>query len=292
MITRRSSFLLVAAVLSAAVACSPEDEGTSAAPSPSVSATAGACAKASLKLVSSGTLTVGTDKPAFEPWFKADNPANGQGFESAVAYAVAAQLGFGKSEVTWTTVPFNSSFAPGRKKFDFDINQVSITDARKKAVDFSSGYFTVNQAVVALNSSPVAGAKSTADLKDAKIGAQVGTTSLQTIQSTIRPSKQPGVYNDNNDTVTALKNGTVDAAVFDLPTAFYLTSAEIDDSKIIGQFPSTGGGQAEEFGLLFEKGNPLVSCVNQAIATLKSNGELAKIQKQWLSDEANAPVLQ
>lgn len=294
MIPRRSSFLLVAAVLSAAVACAPEDSDGSAPPaaaSPSASASGGACAKADLELVSPGTLTVGTDKPAYEPWFKADNPANGQGFESAVAYAVAEKLGFGKSEVTWTTVPFNASFAPGRKTFDFDVNQISITPQRRKAVDFSSGYFTVNQAVVALNNSPVAGAKSVADLEDAKLAAQVGTTSLQTIQTAVRPSKQPAVYNDNNDVVTALKNGTVDAAVFDLPTAFYLTSAEIDDAKIVGQFPSAGGGQAEQFGLLFEKGNPLVSCVDRALATLRSSGELAKIQQQWLSDEANAPVL-
>jgi len=287
---RRPGLLLAAALLAAAVGCSPEDASPPAASSPSASASAGACTKANLKLVAPGTLTVGTDKPAYEPWFKADNPANGQGFESAVAYAVAEKLGFGKSEVTWTTVPFNASFAPGRKKFDFDINQISITPERRKAVDFSAGYFTVNQAVVALNSSPVAGAKSIADLKDAKLAAQVGTTSLQTIQSTIRPSKQPGVYNDNNDVVTAVKNGTVDAAVFDLPTAFYLTSAEIDDSKIVGQFPSAAEG-GEQFGMLFEKGNPLVSCVNQALATLRTSGELAKIQKQWLSDEANAPVL-
>jgi polar amino acid transport system substrate-binding protein len=287
---RRPGFLLAAALLAAAVGCSPEDASPPAASSPSASASAGACTKANLKLVTAGTLTVGTDKPAYEPWFKGDNPANGQGFESAVAYAVADELGFGKTEVTWTTVPFNASFAPGRKKFDFDINQISITPERRKAVDFSAGYFTVNQAVVALNSSPVANAKSVSDLKDAKLAAQVGTTSLQTIQSTIKPSKQPAVYNDNNDAVTALKNGTVDAGVFDLPTAFYLTSAELDDAKIVGQFPTSAEG-GEQFGLLFEKGNPLVSCVNQAIATLKSNGELAKIQKQWLSDEANAPEL-
>ena len=291
-VPHRPSFRVAAAaaLLVAVAACSPEDAAPPAAASASASASNAACAKANLRLVTKGTLTVGTDKPAYEPWFKADNPANGQGFESAVAYAVADKLGFSRSEVTWTTVPFNASFAPGRKKFDFDINQISITEARRKAVDFSSGYFTVSQAVVALTSSKVADAKSVADLKDAKIGAQVGTTSLEAIRSTVQPSQQPAVYNDNNDVVTALKNGTIDAAVFDLPTAFYLTAAEIEGSKIVGQFP-TPGGQAEQFGLLFEKGSPLVPCVDQALAALRSGGELAKIQQQWLSDEANARVL-
>lgn len=271
-------------VLTAVAACSPEDTA-----SPGVSPSAAACGKADLKTVTGGTLTVGTDKPAYEPWFSDNDPTNGKGYESAVAYAVADQLGFARSEVKWITVPFNSSFAPGRKTFDFDINQVSITDARKKAVDFSSGYFDVSQAVVALNSSKVANAKSIADLKGAKLGAQVGTTSLTAIQQTVRPSQQPAVYNDNNDTVTALKNGTIDAGVFDLPTAFYLTAAEIDGSKIVGQFPSPGA--QEQFGLLFEKGSSLVSCVNGALATLTSSGELAKLQEQWLGGGAGAPEL-
>jgi polar amino acid transport system substrate-binding protein len=285
----RRPFLLVAAVsaLVAVAACSPQDEPSAAAPS--ASATGAACAKADLKLVSSGKLTVGTDSPAFEPWFSDNKPANGKGFESAVAYAVAGKLGFSQSEVSWTTVPFNSSFAPGRKKFDFDINQISITAARQKAVDFSAGYFTVSQAVIALNNSKVAGATTLAQLQDAKLGAQIGTTSLQAIQAAIKPSKQPAIYNDNNDVKSALQNGTIDAAVFDLPTAFFLTAAEIKDSKIVGQFPSAG--TPEQFGMLFEKGNPLVSCVNTALEALRADGTLAKIQDQWLATDAGAPVL-
>jgi polar amino acid transport system substrate-binding protein len=284
----RRPLSLVAAVsaLVAIAACSPQDEPSAA---PSGSASSAACAKADLNLVSSGKLTVGTDSPAFEPWFSDNKPANGKGFESAVAYAVAEKLGFAQSEVSWTTVPFNSSFAPGRKKFDFDINQISITPARQKAVDFSSGYYTVNQAVIALTSSKVANATTLADLKDAKLAAQIGTTSLQAIQAAIQPSKQPAIYNDNNDVKSALQNGTVDAAVFDLPTAFFLTAAEIKDSKIVGQFPSAG--TPEQFGLLFEKGNPLVSCVNTALAALRTDGTLAKIQNQWLAADAGAPVL-
>lgn len=285
----RRPFLLVAAVsaLVAVAACSPQDEPSAAAPTGS--GTAAACAKADLKLVSSGKLTVGTDSPAFEPWFSDNKPANGKGFESAVAYAVAGKLGFAQSDVSWTTVPFNSSFAPGRKKFDFDINQISITAARQKVVDFSAGYFTVSQAVIALNSSKVAGATTLAQLKEAKLGAQIGTTSLQAIQAAIGPSRQPAIYNDNNDVKSALQNGTIDAAVFDLPTAFFLTAAEIKDSKIVGQFPSAG--TPEQFGLLFEKGNPLVSCVNTALEALRTDGTLAKIQDQWLAADAGAPVL-
>jgi polar amino acid transport system substrate-binding protein len=285
----RRPLLLVAAIsgLVAVAACSPQDEPSAAAPTSSGAAPA--CARTDLNLVSSGKLTVGTDSPAFEPWFSDNKPANGKGFESAVAYAVAGKLGFSQSEVSWTTVPFNSSFAPGRKKFDFDINQISITAARQKAVDFSSGYYTVNQAVIALNSSKVAGATTLAELKDAKLGAQIGTTSLQAIQAAIGPSKQPAVYNDNNDVKSALQNGTIDAAVFDLPTAFFLTAAEIKDSKIVGQFPSAG--TPEQFGLLFEKGNPLVSCVNTALEALRTDGTLAKIQDQWLAADAGAPVL-
>ena len=276
-----------ASVLVAVAACSPDSTGT--APTPSRSASANACAKSRLHLVTAGQLTIGTDKPAYEPWFAANNPANGQGFESAVAYAVADKLGFARNEVVWTTVPFNSSYAPGRKKFDFDINQISITPERARVVDFSAGYYQVSQAVIALTGSSIASATSISDLKNAKLGAQVGTTSLTAIKTVVRPRKQPAVFNDTNDAKAALQNKQVDGIVVDLPTAFYLTSAEIQGSKIVGQFPSTG--TPEEFGLLFQKGNTLVPCANQALAALKSGGDLAKIQKKWLSSAAGAPEL-
>jgi len=284
-----------AALLAAGLGgCAPADQAPSGQQSPSASASgsaSGECAKSSLRLVTAGRLTIGTDKPAYEPWFSGDDPTNGKGFESAVAYAVAGRLGFAKDEVTWTVVPFNSSYAPGRKKFDFDVNQVSITEARKKAVDFSDGYYTVNQAVVALKSSPIAGAKTLGELKGAKFGAQVGTTSLDAIRNIIRPTAQPAVYNDTNDAKNQLQNKVIDGIVVDLPTAFYLTAAEIDNSVIVGQVPGTGTGSAEQFGLLLEKGNPLVTCVNRAIADLVSSGDLAKITNQWLAASAGAPVL-
>jgi polar amino acid transport system substrate-binding protein len=181
-------------------------------------------------------------------------------------------------------VPFNSSYAPGDKAFDFDVNQISITPKRQKVVDFSDGYYTVNQAVVALNDSPIAGATSVAELASAKLGAQVGTTSLDFITEVIKPADKPFVYNDTNDAKSALQNGQIDGIVVDLPTAYYITAAEIDNSKIVGQFKAQAGG--EQFGMLFQKGNPLVTCVNKALAALTDSGELQQIQDQWLAGAA------
>ncbi|MBX6382913.1 MAG: amino acid ABC transporter substrate-binding protein [Microbispora sp.] len=287
---RRPTLLLASgALVLAAAACAPADD-TSSTATPAGSAAANACAKESLKLTTPGKLTIGTDKPAYEPWFKDDDPSNGQGFESAVAYAVAEKMGFGKDEVTWTVVPFDSSFAPGPKQFDFDINQISITPERAKAVDFSQGYYTVKQGVVALDGTKFASATTLADLKDAKIGVQAGTTALEAVRSVIQPTKEPSVFNQQVDAINALKNKQIDAIVVDLPTAFYVTAAQVKGSKIVGQFDANSG-QPEEFGLLFQKGSPLVSCVDKALGELKSSGELAKIESQWLTAAAGAPEL-
>ena len=272
---------------SAAAPSSAAPSATSAASevaSASPSATPDECAKENLTLLTPGTLTIGTDTPAYPPYFEDDDPTNGQGFESAVAYAVANQLGFAPNEVTWTVVPFNSSYAPGDKAFDFDINQISITPKRAKVVDFSDGYYTVNQAVVALKDSPIANATTIAELQAAKLGAQIGTTSLEYINDVVKPAEQPYVYNDTNDAKSALQNGQIDGIVVDLPTAYYITAAEIPKSKIVGQFPSPESG--EQFGLLFAKGNPLVACVNKALAALTESGALQGIQDQWLAGEA------
>jgi polar amino acid transport system substrate-binding protein len=230
---------------------------------------------------------VGTDKPAYPPYFEADKPANGKGFESAVAYAVAKQLGFSASDVKWTVVPFNSSYAPGAKPFDFDINQISITPKRAKHVDFSQPYFTAPQAVVALKDKAAAGATGLADLAKAKLGVQVGTTSLDAVTASIKPSQQPQVFNDSNDTVRALKGGRVDAIVVDLPTAFYLTAAQVPQAKIVGQFAAPGG---DRWGMLLEKGSKLTPCLNRALAKVSASGELKRIQDQWMGGDA-APAL-
>ncbi|MFD7242789.1 ABC transporter substrate-binding protein [Streptomyces massasporeus] len=272
-------------VLAAAVSCAPQPEEAD-----KPSSAGKACEKGELATRTSGKLTIATDEPAYEPWFKDGKPANGKGFESAVAYAVAEQLGYGKDKVAWQTVPFNKAFAPGEKTFDFDINQVSVSEERKKAVDFSSGYYDVRQAVVALKGSKAAKAKSVTDLKGVKLGAQVGTTSLNYIDDVVKPKQAAAVYAKNDQAKSALKNGQVDAIVVDLPTAFYITGAEITDATIVGQFAHQGG-TPEQFGLVLDKGSALTSCVSRAVDALREDGTLAKIEQQWLSDAVDAPVL-
>nr|WP_251019909.1 ABC transporter substrate-binding protein [Streptomyces sp. ISL-11] len=275
--------------MTAAAGCAPQDD-TDSARSPAAPTGATACAKGRLATETAGTLTVGTDKPAYAPWFQDDDPTSGKGFESAVAYAVADRLGFARSEVAWQTVPFNSAVAPGPKKFDFDINQISVSDERRRAVDFSSGYYDVRQAVVALKDSPAAKATKAADLKGVRVGAQVGTTSLDVVNDVIRPDREPAVFQKNDFAKTALKNGQVDAIVVDLPTAFYLTSAEITDARIVGQFAAKGGSP-ERFGLVLDKGSRLTGCVSDAVDSLRKDGTLARLEKKWLSEAADAPVL-
>jgi polar amino acid transport system substrate-binding protein len=274
-------------------ACAPSDSssgGGSPSPSSGKSATADSCSVDSLKLVTPGTLTVATDQPAYDPWFSNNDPSNGKGFESAVAYAVAKKLGFSKQQVKWVVEPFNKSYAPGSKDFDFDINQISITPARAKVVDFSTGYYRAAQAVIVMNNSKYAHVTTLAGLKGAHIGAQIGTTSLLAAQNDIKPSSQVAVFDDTNAAKQALLNGQVDAIVADLPTAFYITAAQIKGSKILGQFQTTSG-HPEEFGALFEKGNPLVGCVDKAIGALKRSGALHRIEKQWLSSDVHVPEL-
>jgi polar amino acid transport system substrate-binding protein len=280
-------------------ACGQESTpSTAATPAASTSASANPtddCAPANLTTVAGGQLTIGTDSPAYPPYFVTDDPAkengdpaSGQGFESAVAYAVAEGLGFTKDQVKWEVVPFNSSYAPGNKTFDFDINQISITPERQKAVDFSDGYYSVNQAVVALADSPIAGATTIAELQKANLGAQVGTTSAQFIDEVVMPANPALIFNDINDAKSAMQAGQIDGIVVDLPAAFYITTAEMRNSKIVGQFAAQEGG--EQFGMLFAKGNPLVTCVNEVLAELKASGELQAIQDQWLAGES-APYL-
>ncbi|MFB9835731.1 ABC transporter substrate-binding protein [Actinoallomurus acaciae] len=275
--------------LTVVTACAPADSTGDGKASTSATSAA-ACTKDKLKLTRPGTLTIATDKPAFEPWFKNDDPAGGQGFESAVAYAVANRLGFAKNEVKWTTESFDSSYAPGPKKFDFDINQISITPERQKAVTFSDGYYDVAQAVVTADGSRYAGATSVGELKSARIAVQVGTTALQAVRRQIQPTTQPRVFNNQIDAINALKNKQVDALVLDLPTAFYVTAAQVKKSKIVGQLPRSADG-TEQFGLLLQRGNPLVGCLNVALGQLKSSGELARIQNQWLTASAGAAIL-
>lgn len=254
------------------------------------------CSVASLDLLKSGTLTVGADNPAYPPWFggaekkpwKVSNPYSGKGYESAIVYAIAAQLGLAKSAVQWTYVPFNNSYKPGPKPFDVYVTQVSYSPERAKAADFSRGYYFVNQSVVARKGTPIAKVKTVAGLKKYRLGAQVGTTSYTYITRHIRPSSSPSVYDDNDKAIQALKVGQIDGIVVDLPTAFYVVAAQLDDGTIVGKLPTKG--TKELFGLVLRKGNPLKSCVDRAIGNLWANGTIKKIDKQYLQN-AGAPEL-
>jgi polar amino acid transport system substrate-binding protein len=274
----------------------------SVAASVTPSASPDACATASLKLTTAGKLTIGTDNPAYPPYYdipaaatkpwELGDPTDGSGFESAFAYALATKLGFAKTDVSWIVVPFDNSFAPGAKKFDIDINQVSYAVDRAAAVDMSDGYYNLNQSVVALKANGLASVTSIAGMKGFKFGAQVGTTSLDTINNVIAPTAAAKVYTTNDDAIAGLKAKQIDGLVVDLPTAFYVTAAQVDNSAIVGQFAAPTGADAEHFSVVLAKGSSLTPCVNAAIAALKSDGTLDSITKEWLSDKASAPVLQ
>ena len=275
----RLAAMLAVAGLTTATACAPAEDTSSPA-------TPEACTKDSLTTLAKGSITFGTDQPAYPPWFIDDDPANGEGFESAVAYAVAGKLGYSKEDVKWVRVPFNAAIAPGLKTFDANLNEFSITDERKQAVDFSSPYFDVTQAVVTVKSSPASEVKTLDGLKGLKLGAQVGTTSY-TAAKAVDPNV--AVFNNNDDAKAALSNGQIDALVLDLPTAFAV-QAELTDGVIVGQLPA-GSEQAEQFGIVLDKGSPLTACVSKAVDELGDNGDLFRLQKEWLAGAGNAPVL-
>jgi polar amino acid transport system substrate-binding protein len=274
--------LVATALALSAAACAPEPAAPPAADGP-------ACEPGALRSLTAGTLTLGTDQPVYPPWYLDDDPTSGRGFESAVAYAIADGLGYARDEVTWVRVPFNASIQPGPKSYDLNLTEFSITPERAQAVDFSAPYYDVKQAVVALEAGPAAGAASIAELKSAKLGAQVGTTSYQAIVDQIAPTSEPAVFNTNDDAKLALANGQVDAIVVDLPTAFYITSAELEGAKIVGQLP-LGSGTPEQFGAVLDKGSPLTACVSAVVERLRADGTLAALEVQWLAS-ATAPEL-
>jgi polar amino acid transport system substrate-binding protein len=233
-------------------------------------------------LFKEGVLTVATDKPAYPPWFEG-NPENYSGFEGEVANEVAERMDL---PVEWVVEPFNKSYAPGSKDYDFDINQITITPERERVVDFSDGYFDNAQGVLTLKDSPVADAQSISDLKDARLGAQVGTTGLEFINETIQPNEDAKVYDSTNDARSALQSGQIDAMVTDLVTTVYLRDFEIDNSVVVGQYPRN-----EQFGMLFEQGNPMVGCVNQVLAKMKEDGTLRELEEEYLQQYLSVPTL-
>jgi polar amino acid transport system substrate-binding protein len=314
-----AALALTGAVLAACSGGATPTPAPSAAPSaaPSEAPTAeptptpNACAPENLTTLTAGTLTIGTDNPAYPPYFairKGGNtppwedlgftgdPTTGEGFEAAVAYAVAKQLGFAADKVSWVVVPFANAIAPGPKEYDFVINQVSFSEERATAVDLTQGYYDLNQAVVALKDNPAAGAKSIADLKSYKFGAQVGTTSYDAIETVINPDPETQVFNDNAGAIQALQSKLIDALVVDLPTADYVTRVQVVDADfnplatIVGQLAPAGGVQ-EYFSLALNKGSALTSCVNEALAALREDGTLDTLASTWLPFQKDVPVL-
>ena len=243
------------------------------------------------KTLAEGKLTIGTGNPAFSPWVENDAPESAEGFEAAVAYAVATQLGFSTENVSWVRTSFDEAIQPGAKNFDFNLQQYSITDERKQTVSFSDPYYTTNQAIVGYADSAAASATTVAELQGLKFGVQSGTTSLEFLNTVVMPTNEPYVYDDNAAAKAALEAKQIDAIVVDLPTAFYISAVEIEGTKVIGQFPAGEGTVADQFGLVFDLDSPLVECVNVALAALKDSGELAAIEQTWLSDKTSAPVI-
>lgn len=303
----RKWILALAVITLFGAACAeetPPADGETPSQSPSEEITAASCAESQASdFFEEGTLTVGTDVPAFQPWVAGTgeqgawegvpdegtgNPYSGEGYESAVAYAIADQLGFSDDQVEWVVVPFNNSYAPGPKDFDFDINQISVTPEREGSVTFSDGYYDVSQALVVNKGTPIADSTSIADLKPYQLGVQIGTTSLDMITEVIQPDAQPRVFDRSVDVIQALNNGQIDGYVVDAPTAYVnVLIGQAENGVVVGQFPEQG----EHFGLVFEQDNPLVECVNLAIAALEADGSLQALQDEWLAD-LTYPVLQ
>jgi polar amino acid transport system substrate-binding protein len=262
-----------------AAACSGDD---------SDSAGAGSTTGVECPTKTDGQLTVATGEPVFEPWMVDDDPSNGQGFESAIVYALAAEMGI--DTVVWTRTGFDDAISPGSKDYDFNIQQYSITDVRDEVVDFSDSYYSAEQAIIGSLANPIASATSLADLKGARLGAAIGTTQLDYIETVIQPDSEASVYNDNADAKSAFDAGQVDGIIFDLPTAYYITAVEIEDAEIIGVLPRVGDSP-EDLGMLFEEGSALVPCVNTALSALRDAGTLAAIEEEWLSQGGNIPTL-
>jgi polar amino acid transport system substrate-binding protein len=287
----RKWILTVAALTMLAAACGeedapPADDGTAGETQESAAECTAAHAA---DLFETDTLTVGTDFDfMFPPWIIDRDPESGEGFESALTYAIAEQMGFADSQVDWVSVPFNSSYAPGPKDFDFDINNISVTEERDQAVDFSDSYYDLTQALMVLQGSPIEDATTMAEIQDSVFGAQIGTTSLEFINTVIQPTKDPKVFDSTSDAKAALRNGTVDALVLDLPTAYFEATINTPNGALVGQFPSAG----EYLGILFEEGSPLVECVNLALAELTDDGTLQDLQDQWLADYLAVPTIQ
>ena len=288
---RSSIFGLLAVSALVLTACGGSDSAsdTTAAADSSTVTTGNECTVG--KTLGEGKLVIATGTPAFSPWVENDAPESGEGFEAAVAYAVANEMGFANENISWVRTSFDEAIQPGAKNFDFNLQQYSITDERKQTVSFSDPYYSTNQAIVGFADSPAANAKTLAEVQGLKFGVQSGTTSLEFVNTVIKPTTDTFVYDDNAAAKAALEAKQIDAIVVDLPTAFYISAVEIEGSKVIGQFPAGEGTAADQLGLVFDLNNPLVDCVNAALRAMTDSGVLAAIQQTWLSDKVSAPVI-
>jgi polar amino acid transport system substrate-binding protein len=290
--TRIIAGLAVGALIFAACGSDSDEasdttEAAGAEADPATSDADDACAAT----IEDGVLTVATGEPAFFPWVIDDMPESAEGFEAAVAYAVAEEMGYGFDQVNWVRTTFDAAIQPGAKDFDMNLQQFSITEERKETIDFSLPYFTSNQAIVALEGSAAEGATSIDDLRDVKFGAQAGTTSLTFITEVIKPNAEPFVYDDNVGAKAALEANQIDAAVFDLPTALFVSAVEIEGSSVIGQFPADSGGTTDRFGIVLEKDSALTPCVDAALQAIIESGTLDALTTEWLADNTGAPVI-
>ncbi len=284
----RQRFSLVALAAAAALVLSACGGGNDAGSDSSKTADSGS--SSALETLTEGKLTIASGEPAFSPWVENNDPASGEGFESAVAYAVAEKMGFSADDVEWVRTSFDSVIAPGPKNFDMNIQQFSITPEREQVVDFSSPYYVTTQGVLTVEGSAAAGAKSLADLKDVKFGVAAGSNSAKIIEEQIDPSQEIGVFNSNDDAIAALTAGQIDAVVTDLPTVLYLAAAELDGKGVVvGQFDTSEGG--DEYAFLLPKDSPLTAAVTEAVDALREDGTLDSLAQKWLADNAGAPVL-
>jgi len=288
--TKRNLAVIFLALFALVATSCSESTSTDQAAAPAASEAASECTPATLQTLEANTLTIATGEPAYSPWVLNDAPEKGEGFEAAVAYAVAKQLGYTNDQVKWVRTTFDSAIAPGPKTFDFNIQQYSITDERKKVVDFSSAYYFSNQSIVSFKGSKIEGVTTIADLKakGAKLGAAVASTSLDTIEQQFGLKAQ--VFNDNAAAVAALKNGQIDGLVVDLPTAFYLSAVEVPNGIIVGQVENRDSND-QGAGLLLAKDSAITKCVTGAVDAIRDSGELKEITDKWLASSAGAPYL-
>lgn len=257
---------------------------------PGIAQAAGQCAMG--KTLEDGVLTIATGNPAYFPWVIDDNPEGGKGFEAAVAYAIAGEMGFSADAVKWVRASFDQSIQPGAKSFDFNLQQYSITAAREQVVDFSEPYYSAAMAVLVRQPVVDAGATPTiASLKGLKWGVHANTTALPIVMGLIGPDSDPLLYDDSADVVEAMKANQIDVAMFDLPTALYTAAVLLDDGVVLGQFPADRTESPDQFGLLMEEGKALKACVDDAINNLKANGTLSALEQEWLSENTGVPII-